>query len=339
MTTLSVPRFARDARRPGYPAPARPRVLFIGGSMNQTTQMHQIAMALDECEAWFTAHYASGVPQMAARSGILDFTVLGGQAKRRSEAYFEDNGLNVDYGGRNNAYDLVVTSSDLVVPKNIRHLPIVLVQEGMMDPERWVYHLVRTFNLPRYLANTAMTGLSHAYRAFCVASDGYLEDFVRKGVRRDAMTVTGIPNFDNAASYLDNDFPHRGYVLVATSCLRETLKYEDRREFIRRAVRVADGRPLLFKLHPNELVGRATREIEREVPGALIYADGNTNHMIANCDAIVTRYSSVVYVALALGKEVHADIPVDRLRRLMPVQNGGTAAQRIADVCRRVMRT
>ena len=30
--------------------------------------------------------------------------------------------------------------------------------------------------------------------------------------------------------------------------------------------------------------------------------------MIANCDALVTRYSSVVHVAIALGKEVHADI-------------------------------
>jgi hypothetical protein len=52
-------------------------------------------------------------------------------------------------------------------------------------PRTMVYRLVRAFNLPRYLANTAMTGLSHAYRVFCVASEGYLEDFARKGVRRD----------------------------------------------------------------------------------------------------------------------------------------------------------
>jgi DNA-directed RNA polymerase subunit K/omega len=337
MTTLAIPRSVRDARLARLPVRAGPRVLFIGGSMNQTTQMHQVAQAFGECDPWFTAHYASGIPQMAARSGILDFTVLGGQAKRRSEAYFARHDLQVDYEGRRNDYDLVVTSSDLVVPRNIRDRPIVLVQEGMMDPERWVYHLVRRLNLPRYLANTATTGLSHAYSVFCVASEGYLDDFVRKGVRRERMVVTGIPNFDNAAAYLDNDFPHRGYVLVATSCLRETLKYEDRRAFIRRALRIADGRPLLFKLHPNEMVHRATREIRREVADALIYSDGNTNHMIANCDALVTRYSSVVYVALALGKEVHSDMPIERLRRLMPVQNGGTAAHRIADVCRAIL--
>lgn len=315
----------------------RPRVLFIGGSMNQTTQMHQIAEAFPECDPWFSAHYASGIPQLAARTGILDFTVLGGQAKRRSEEFFAEQGLQMDYEGRRRNYDLVVSSSDLVVPANIRDKPIVVVQEGMMDPERWIYHLVKRFHLPRWLANTSMTGQSHQYSAFCVASEGYRDDFVRKGVDPRGMIVTGVPNFDNAAAYLDNTYPHKGYVLGGTSCLRETLKIENRREFIDRVVRVADGRPILFKLHPNENIPRAVREIERWAPSAMIAVDGNTNHMIANCDVLVTRYSSVLFVALALGKEVHADLPLDRLRRLMPWQNGGTAATRIADVCRRVL--
>lgn len=338
MTSLSVPGSGVDA--PAIVRPTtlrRPRVLFIGGSMNQTTQMHQVAQAFGECQPWFSAHYASGIPQATARLGLLDFTVLGGQAKRRSEAYFAEHALNEDYEGKRNQYDLVVTSSDLVIPANIRGKPIVVVQEGMMDPERWIYHLVRALRLPRWLANTSMTGLSHAYRAFCVASEGYRDDFVRKGVDPRRMVVTGCPNFDHAESYRDNDFPHRGYVLGATSCLRETLKYENRREYIARVLRIADGRPVLFKLHPNENVARATREIERWAPGAMILAEGNTNHMIANCDVLVTRYSSVLFVALALGKEVHADLPIDRLRRLMPWQNGGTAAARIADVCRQVL--
>jgi hypothetical protein len=59
--------------------------------------------------------------------------------------------------------------------------------------------------------------------------------------------------------------------------------------------------------------------------------------MVANCSALVTRYSSVVYVALALGKEVHADIDEVTLRRLLPIQNGGASARRIADVCRRFL--
>ena len=36
--------------------------------------------------------------------------------------------------------------------------------------------------------------------------------------------------------------------------------------------------------------------------------------MIANCDVLVTRYSSVVYVALALGKDVYADVDRETLR-------------------------
>jgi len=314
-----------------------PRVLFIGGSMNQTTQMHQIAAAFPECDPWFTAHYASGIPQVAARMGILDFTVLGGQAKRRSEAYFDEQGLQADYEGRRNNYDLVVSSSDLVVPANTRSKPIVVVQEGMMDPERWIYHLVRHLGLPRWLANTSMTGFSHQYRAFCVASEGYRDDFIRKGVNPRGMVVTGCPNFDNAAEYLNNPFPQHGYVLAATSCIRETLKFENRRAFIEKVRRVAGGREVIFKLHPNENIERATREIEKWAPGHLILAEGNTNHMLANCSVLVTRYSSVLYVALALGKEVHADIPLDTLRRLVPWQNGGTSASRIATLCREVL--
>lgn len=316
---------------------ASSRALFIGGSLNQTTQVYEVARALPECEAWFTAHYHTGVVQRAAERGLLDFTVLGGQARRRSEAFFAEHGLRVDHAGRRHTYDLVVTSSDLVVPHNIRGRPIVLVQEGMMDPERWIYHVVRALRLPRWLANTSTTGLSHAYRAFCVASEGYRDEFVRKGVDPSRIVVTGIPNFDHCTAYLDNDFPLHGYVLGATSCLRETLKYENRAAFIRRVLHVADGRQIVFKLHPNEVHDRAEREIRRLAPHALVLRDGNTNHIIANCDALVTRYSSVVFVALALGKEVHADLPIDRLRRLLPMQNGGTSAARIADVCREAL--
>jgi hypothetical protein len=182
-----------------------------------------------------------------------------------------------------------------------------------------------------------MTGLSHAYEAFCVASEGYRDLFVRKGVAPERIEVTGIPNFDDCASFLRNDFPHHGYVLGATSCLRETWKPEDRDGFIRRCLQVAGGRELLFKLHPNENHVRARREIERLAPRALVFDSGNTNHMIANCAALVTRYSSVVHVAVALGKEVHADLDPVTLRRLMPIQNGGTSARRIADVCRRFL--
>lgn len=312
----------------------RRKILFVGGSLNQTTMMHQVARHLPEHDCAFSPFYGDGIVRLLAEAGLLGFTILGGRPRRRSEEYLRRHGLAVDYRGEGGAYDLVVMGTDLIVPRNVRGRPVVLVQEGMTDPEDWRYRLVRTLRLPRYLANTSMTGLSHAYDRFCVASHGYRDLFVRKGVRPERIEVTGMPNFDDARSALANDFPHRGYVLAATSCLRETFKPDDRPAFIRRVLQVAAGRQVIFKLHPNERVGRARREIGRLAPRALVFADGNTDHMIANCDVLVTRYSSVVYVALALGKEVHADLDLEELRRLLPVQNGGTSGRRIAEVCR-----
>jgi len=149
--------------------------------------------------------------------------------------------------------------------------------------------------------------------------------------------VTGIPNFDNCRRFLDNTFPLRDFVLVCTSDVRETFGFEDRKGFIRNAVRIAGDRPLIFKLHPNERVGRATREIERHAPQARVYATGPTEEMIANCSVLITRFSTTAYVGLALGKEVYSDFDIEGLREKLPIQNNGTAAEAIAGVCRRVM--
>jgi len=213
----------------------------------------------------------------------------------------------------------------------------VLVQVGMTDPESGVFHLVKRLRfLPLWLAGTATTGLSDAYRAFCVASDGYRDFFIRKGVRPEKIVVTGIPNFDDCRRYCRNDFPHRHYVLACTSPLREIFRREDRTAFIRRAVELAGRRRLLFKLHPNENVDRATREIQRHAPGAMVFSTGSAEEMIANCDVLITRFSSTAFVGLALGKETYSDFDMDELRRLMPAQNR-SAALNIAHVCRRLL--
>src|SRR5262249_55168128 len=106
--------------------------------------------------------------------------------------------------------------------------------------------------------------------------------------------------------------------------------------FIRKAVQIANGRQLIFKLHPNERVGRATREIQRYAPGATVFATGSAEEMIANCAVLMTRFSSTTYVGLALGKEVHTDFDLDDLREKLPIQTG-TAAQAIAAVCRQLI--
>ena len=309
------------------------RALFVCGSLNQTKMMYQVSRHLPQFESHFTPYFCDGPGRLVQRTGLLDFTVLGGRFQRQTVEFLRRHDVALDPEGLNGPYDLVVTCSDLIVPHRIRGTRLVLVQEGMTDPENLAYHLVRAFRLPRWLAQTSTTGLSDAYDLFCVASEGYRDLFVRKGARPDKIRVTGIPNFDHCEAFLENDFPHRGYVLVATSDMRETFKYENRRKFIEKAKHIAAGRPLIFKFHPNENPRRAAREVERHAPGALHFADGNTDHMIANCQALVTRYSSVVYVAAALGKEIHSDLPPEVLNRLLPWQNGGTSAARIAEQC------
>jgi len=288
-----------------------------------------------ECDCFFTPYYNDGDEflEILEKGGFLDFTILSGKARKRTESFLKDKGVNIDYGGLSNNYSLVLTCSDLLIPQNIQNKKIVLVQEGMTDPEDWRYHLVRNLNLPRYLANTSMTGLSNEYVSFCVASEGFKELFVNKGAEADKIHVTGIPNFDNVKKYEDNDFPHKHYLLAATSHLRESLKFENRKRFIEKAVSYAEGKTIIFKLHPNENHDRAISEIERYAPGSVIYTEGNTNHMIANCDILLTRYSSVLLIALALDKKVYSDLDETDLKPLTPIQNDGTSALNIARIC------
>lgn len=309
-------------------------ILFICGTINQTTQMHQIASHLQEHDTSFTPFYGDGLVRWLSRNGYLEFTILGHRMRERALGYMRAHDLQIDDHGMAHRYDLVVTCQDVIIPRNTRDSRIVLVQEGMTDPENFIYLLVKHLRLPRYFASTAATGLSDRYDSFCVASEGYRDLFIRKGVRPEKLVVTGIPNFDNCAEYFDNDFPHRGYVLVATTDMRETFRYENRRKWIRQYLGMAAGRQLIFKLHPNENHERATQEIREEAPDALVYVDADINHMIANCEVLITRFSSVVYIGMALGKEVYSDFDLDDLRAMVPIQNGGTSAQRIAELCR-----
>ncbi len=314
-------------------------ILFICGSLNQTIMMHKISMQMDGYKSFFTPYYADGIENFAASRGWLDFTVLGGRHLQDTRDYLAKNFLSLDQRGTKRDYDLVVTCSDLIVQRNIRNKRLVLVQEGITEPETWLYHLVKWLRLPRYLANTATSGLSNAYDVFCVASEGYADLFARKGVKRGKLYVTGIPNFDDVKNNLTNEFPYHGHVLVATSPLRETFRYDDRDQFIRKCLEIAAGRQLIFKLHPTEKVDRAKREIEKIAPGALVFSTGNVNHMIANASSVITQQSTSTYVAVGLGKETHTVLDMDELKRLMPIQNNGDSARRIASICRRVLHT
>ncbi|HXJ23964.1 MAG TPA: hypothetical protein VMT03_27470 [Polyangia bacterium] len=328
----------RRARLAPLPRRARPRVLLIGGTINHTTQVRQIAAELPDCDHAFTWYYSDGALELLRRAGRLENTALGDKLRARCLAHLEEHDLPLDLGGRRGPYDLAITCSDLSVPRNIRGRPLLLVQEGMTDREDLVFRMVKAMRLPPWVtADSAGTGLSHAYDRFCVASEGYRTLFERKGVPPEKIVVTGIPNFDNCDRFLQNDFPHRGHVLVCSSDIRETLRWENRPGFIQQVLRIAAGRQIIWKLHPNEKVARARRELALLAPGALVFESGNAEEMIANCDVLVTQFSSTAYVGLALGKEVHSYFDVDELRRLCPVQNGRTSAWRIANVCRELL--
>ncbi len=318
--------------------PLPKKLLFIGGSVNQTSMMHKISQHLDDrYKCFFTPFYSDGFLQLLTRSGFLDFTVLGGKFKKDTLDYLHRNNLEFDERGKNGDYDLVLIGSDLIIPKNIRNKPIVLVQEGMTDKENGFYHLVKWFHLPRWLAGTATMGLSDAYKKFCVASDGYRELFIRKGVKAEKIVVTGIPNFDNAAEHTHNDFPYKNYVLAITSDMRETFKYDNRKKFIKNILKIAAGRRVIFKLHPNEKYKRAIREIEKYAPGAPVFQEGNIAEMIANCDVLCTQESSAVYIGLALNKECYSYFDLEELKKMMPIQNCGASAEKIAALCEEIL--
>jgi len=314
------------------------KILFICGSRNQTTQMHKISNELDgDFDCWFSPYYATGLEEFLRKINLTEMSIMGSKMVGRCLQYLTACHLKVDYRGERNNYDLVFTCADLVIQKNIAGKKIILVQEGMTDPENLGYRLVKLFPfLPRWVGSTSTFSLSNAYEKLCVASEGYRDLFIRKGIPPEKIVVTGIPNFDDCKKFLENRFPYKNYVLVCTSDSRETFKFENRKKVIRDAVRLARGRKLIFKLHPNENIERATLEIAVWAPGALVFASGSAEEMVANCDVLITQFSSTVYVGLALGKEVYSNFPLDELRTLAPLQNGA-AAQNIATVARELL--
>jgi hypothetical protein len=313
--------------------PAR-NILFICGTLNQTKAMLAIGAELDEHNCYYTPFYCDGHLLRASQRGQLDFTVLAGPLRQRTARHLRQSKAPIDDRGEAREYDLVVTCTDLILQDNIEGKRIVLVQEGLTEREGLLYWLVKHLGIPRVFANTAAFGLSDGYEVFCVASSGARDLFRAKGVRDEKMIVTGIPTFDCVEAYGDNDFPHRDFVLICTSNARETFKYHNRMRFLREALAIARGRPVIFKLHPAEHQDRAAREIRSVAPEALILADGNTEHMIANCVALVAQYSTVAFTGVLLGKEVHSYIEPAFLQQALPLQNGGSSAANIAGVCR-----
>lgn len=316
---------------------SQPRILFICGSINQTSQLHAVATRLPECAAYFSPFYAEGLRGWLGLSGLLEWTILGKRMRERCRAYLRAHGLALDESGRNGPYDLIVTCTDLLIPRDLPEDRVLVVQEGMLDTETLWSWCVDRLRLPPYLCGTTLTGTRGHYARLCVASEGFRDLLIARGAPRDKLRVTGIPNFDHCAAFHDNALPERDYVLVCTSDLRETFRWDRRERFLRRALKIAAGRPLHVKFHPNENQTRARRELLALCPTARIHTSASTEQLIANCAVLITQVSSVTFVGLVLGKEVHSDLDLAELRRLLPLQNGATSAERIAQVCRELL--
>jgi hypothetical protein len=314
------------------------KILFITGSVNQTSQMHQIATELPEFDCWFSQLFTDNriLNLLINHTSLLKGTVLSGQFRTSAEDYLRRHNLQIDFGARLNSYDLVVFCSDLVVPSRLQEYKAIWVQEGMVDKYTLLSKLVKMLRLPPFFCgNTSLNGSSNVCDIYCVASYGYEQFFIEKGADSKKTVVTGMPNYDNLKQFLNNDFPHRDYVMVATTDMRETYRVENRPAFIKKAVQIANGRQMLFKLHPNENVKRAEGEIRKYAPaGTMIFSSGNTQHMIANCSELITQYSTVVYTGIALGKKVHSWFNLEQLKKLAPLQNGASSAKNIAQICR-----
>jgi len=302
--------------------------------------MHQISSFLsEEYECYFSQVFANHfMIRTTVKLGLLDHTVLAGEFKAKADNYLTTNNLKNDYCATvyNNTYDLVVACTDMIVPKVFTGIKTIWVQEGMIDELTLVARITKFFKLPRYLAfGTSLNGSSNICDIYCAASEGYKNHISRMGTDVSKITVTGIPNFDNLIENKNNDFPYKDFVLVATSDIRECYRYDNRPAFIRQAVKIANGRKLIFKLHPNEKMERAIKEIRENAPAdTLILTEGNTNHMVANCSELITQYSTVVYVGIILGKKVHSYFNLSELNKLVPIQTGGNSARMIADICR-----
>ena len=105
-------------RRPKTPVGRVPRVLFVGGSPNQTGQMLQIARALPEVEAWFTPYYSDWLHHlMLMRGGAVEPAINGYKRRGLCADTLNALGLRVDLGAERNDYDLWVCPNDAVVPQ------------------------------------------------------------------------------------------------------------------------------------------------------------------------------------------------------------------------------
>ena len=158
--------------------------------------MHQISKYLGNYDCWFSQLFpdTSFLKALVKYTPIANGTVLTGQFKEKSENYLQQHGLQTDYGGNSNNYDLVVNCTDMVVAKKFRRTKTIWVQEGMIDRRTLSTNLVKAVGLPPYFtADTSLNGSTNICDIYCTASEGYKNYFAKYGTDLKKLIVTGIP--------------------------------------------------------------------------------------------------------------------------------------------------
>jgi hypothetical protein len=316
-------------------------ILCVVGSRNQTSQLHQISQYLtDEYDVYYTQLFGDGFfYKLIAEAGFIDNTVLGRDSSftKSSQEYIKLNHLEYDYRGitKNVKYDLAFLSTDMLIPTSMSKIKTIWIQEGMIDPINNFAKLVKRIGLPTYFtANTSLNGTSNKADIFCSMSHGYKNYFSEHGTSKDKILVTGIPNFDNIDALKKTMYHESGYLLVATSDIRELGGNDDRYFLINKCIEIAKGKKIIFKPHPNENLERVKNEIYAQIPDATIITEPIIDELIANCHTLVTQYSSCVYIGMILGKTVYSYFPMDDLSSKKPIQNGGQSAKYISEIAR-----
>lgn len=315
------------------------RCLFLCTTAYNACAFQQVAGALPGWDCRFSPFNVLPTPtyRLLDHIGFIGKTPLAANLRESVALRIRELGLPLDMD-RRGPYDLVVLGNDFFVPEDIREIsPKVLVQEGWLWPYHWRRRLVTTLHLPPLFASANGSGLSRGYTYFCVASEGYRNALASK-ICPDKLIVTGLPLLDHVQRDLGSliDDISMDFVLLATHPGREYYEGERRRALLRKTRVVAAGRPIVVKFHPHEKQGRALQEIEKWLPEAQVVTNADVFALIANCAALVTTYSTVIFYAMLMGKPVFCSYATDKIEELLPEQNG-EAAYRIAEVCRRAV--
>lgn len=168
-----------------------PQILFVCGSPERAEALHRIANELGECRVWFTAYYGGPLVTMLRELGLLEHTAAGKGPGERCLRYLRSHHLPIDLGGRRGRYDLIVTSSDLVLPANVRGHRLVVVGtrsvQRTVAAERFMWRIAQ--GLSRWLG----TDPRGARCRVCVASNEDRDFFLDLGVSEERIVATGVP--------------------------------------------------------------------------------------------------------------------------------------------------